>query len=311
MKFFSSLLVLIFVFAASTITIASDTLERIIENKVSTGLTNIGNKIAEIIPGEGDTEVTISEQDNYDIKFSILAVRPIATNPYQGLKSEHLYFTQLRLGSHEPFANGDERTLLNAGVGFRTLVNNNNAILGANLFHDYEFDEGHQRGSIGIEYLANNFKLYANIYDRLSEQVNYRSGSTTIIEEVVNGYDYSIVGALPYLPWAKLIYNGYSWDRTGADLEGNRISLEATIISGLQFEYGKNDIDNSSDDEDFYKLTFKWPQSHLEPAMVTHGITSYAFPTYNMKEEMLHKVRRTDNIITEQSGGGFFVVRGT
>ena len=64
MKFFSSLLVLIFVFAASTITIASDTLERIIENKVSTGLTNIGNKIAEIIPGDGDTEVTISEQDN-------------------------------------------------------------------------------------------------------------------------------------------------------------------------------------------------------------------------------------------------------
>ena len=65
MKNFSSLLVLIFVVAASTITIASDTVERIIENKVSTGLTSIGNKIAEIIPGEGDTEVTISEQDNY------------------------------------------------------------------------------------------------------------------------------------------------------------------------------------------------------------------------------------------------------
>ena len=45
MKFFSSLLVLIFVFAVSTITIASDTLERIIDNKVSTGLTNIGNKM--------------------------------------------------------------------------------------------------------------------------------------------------------------------------------------------------------------------------------------------------------------------------
>ena len=272
---------------------------------------DISEYISNLIPGEGDTEVTISEQDNYDIKFSILAVRPIAKNPYQGLNSEHLYFTQLRLGNHEPFANGDERTILNAGIGFRTLVNNNNAILGANLFHDYEFDEGHQRGSLGIEYLANNFQLYANIYDRLSEQVNYTSGSTTIIEDVVNGYDYSIVGALPYLPWVKLIYNGYSWDRTGADLEGNRMSLEATIISGLQFEYGKNDIDNSSDDEDFYKLTFKWPQSHLEPTMVTHGITSYAFPKYNMKEEMLHKVRRTDNMITEQSGGGFFVVRGT
>ena len=313
MKNFLSLLVLIFAVAASTITIASDTVERIIENKVTTGLTNIGNKIAEIIPGEGDTEVTISEQDNYDIKFSILAVRPIAKNPYGGLNSEHLYFTQLRLGSHEPFSNGDERTLLNAGIGFRTLVNNNNAILGVNLFHDYEFDEGHQRGSLGIEYLANSFQLYANIYDRLSEKVSYTAVSGAITEEVVNGFDYSVVGSLPYLPWAKVIYNGYSWDRTGADLDGNRISLEATIISGLLFEYGKNDIDNSSDDEDFYKITFKWPQNHLTPTLVTHGITSYAFPTYNMKDEMLHKVRRTNNIITEQSSdsGGFFIVRGT
>ena len=81
---------------SSTIALASDSLDRIIENKITSGLTNIGNKIAEIIPGEGDTEVTISEQDNYDIKFSILAVRPIVKNPYQGLNKEHLYFTQLR-----------------------------------------------------------------------------------------------------------------------------------------------------------------------------------------------------------------------
>ena len=141
---------------SSSLTLASDTLDRLIENKFTSGLTNIGNKIAEIIPGDGDTEVTISEQDNYDIKFSILAVRPIVKNPYQAINNEHLYFTQLRLSSHEPFANGDERTLLNAGIGFRTLVNNDNAILGANLFHDYEFDEGHQRGSAGIEYIANN-----------------------------------------------------------------------------------------------------------------------------------------------------------
>ena len=296
---------------SSSLTLASDTLDQLIENKFTSGLTNIGNKIAEIIPGDGDTEVTISEQDNYDIKFSILAVRPIVKNPYQAIDNEHLYFTQLRLGSHEPFANGDERTLLNAGIGFRTLVNNENAILGANLFHDYEFDEGHQRGSVGIEYLANNFQLYASLYDRLSDSVNYTSGSTTITEEIVNGYDYSIVGALPYLPWAKLIYTGYSWDKTGTDLEGNRISLEAHLINGLLFEYGKNDIDNSSDDEDFYNITFKWPQNHLTPTLTTHGITSYAFPSYNMKNEMLHKVRRTDNMITEQSGGGFFVVRGT
>ena len=308
MKFFY-LLTIFTVFVTSSITIASDRIDQIINKQISSGLTNIGNKIAEIIPGEGDTEVTISEQDNYDIKFSILAVRPIAKNPYGGLNSEHLYFTQLRLGSHEPFSNGDERTLLNAGIGFRTLVNNNNAILGVNLFHDYEFDEGHQRGSIGIEYLANNFQLYANIYDRLSEKVSYTAGSSNVYEEVLNGYDFSVVGSLPYLPWAKLVYTGYEWDKTGANLEGHRISLEAHIVNGLLFEYGENDIENSSDDEDFYKLTFKWPRDHLSPTLVSHGITEYAFPKYNMKNEMLHKVRRTNNIITEKNMGGVYIAR--
>ena len=308
MKFFYFCLVIIPLFFSS-FTIASDRINQFLDNKLSSGLTNIGNKISEIIPGEGDTEVTISEQDNYDIKFSILAVRPILKNPYSGLDNEHLYFTQLRLSSHEPFANGDERTLLNAGIGFRTLVNNNNAILGANLFHDYEFDEGHQRGSVGIEYLANNFHLYANIYDRLSEKVSYTAGSSNVYEEVLNGYDFSVVGSLPYLPWAKVIYNGYSWDKSGADIEGDKISLEAHIINGVLFEYGKNDIENSSDDEDFYKFTFKWPRDHLSPTLVSHGITEYAFPIYNMKNEMLHKVRRTNNIITEKNMGGVYIAR--
>ena len=308
MKFFYFCLVIIPLFFSS-FTIASDRINQFLDNKLSSGLTNIGNKISEIIPGEGDTEVTISEQDNYDIKFSILAVRPILKNPYSGLDNEHLYFTQLRLSSHEPFANGDERTLLNAGIGFRTLVNNNNAILGANLFHDYEFDEGHQRGSVGIEYLANNFHLYANIYDRLSEKVSYTAGSSNVYEEVLNGYDFSVVGPLPYLPWAKVIYSGYSWDKSGADIEGDKISLEAHIINGVLFEYGKNDIENSSDDEDFYKFTFKWPRDHLSPTLVSHGITEYAFPKYNMKNEMLHKVRRTNNIITEKNMGGVYIAR--
>ena len=308
MKFFYFCIVLI-PLVSTSFTIASDRVDQFLDSKISSGLTNIGSKIAEIIPGEGDTEVTISEQDNYDIKFSILAVRPIAKNPYQGLNSEHLYFTQLRLSSHEPFANGDERSILNTGIGFRTLVNNNNAILGVNVFHDYEFDEGHQRGSMGIEYLANNFQLYANIYDRLSEKVSYTVGSSNVYEEVLNGYDFSVVGSLPYLPWAKVIYNGYSWDKSGTDIEGDKISLEAQIINGVLFEYGKNDIENSSDDEDFYKITFKWPRDHLSPTLVSHGITEYAFPKYNMKNEMLHKVRRTNNIITEKNMGGVYIAR--
>ena len=192
------------------------------------------------------------------------------------------------------------------------MANNNNAVIGANVFYDYEFDEGHSRASVGVEYLASNFQLSANIYDRLSESESYTSGSTTLIEEVLNGYDYSIVGQAPYLPWANIIYNGYRWDQSGSDLEGNRISLEAKILRGMVFEYGRNDIDNASDDEHFYNLTLRWPNDHRGlPTIFTNPVSDYAFSEKNMENEMLHKVRRTNNIITQRSGGGAVVTRGT
>ena len=306
-----SAIVLFFSFLNSLAS-SDDNLSSIIDRGISKTLTNIGGAITEMIPGDGDTEITISEQENYDIKYSILVVRPLAMNPLSMLENKHLYFTQVRFGNHEPFANDDERHLLNLGFGLRSLANNNNAVIGANVFYDYEFDEGHSRGSLGIEYLASNFQLSANIYDRLSESESYASGSATIVEEVLNGYDYSIVGQVPYLPWANIIYNGYRWDQSGSDLEGNRISLEAKILRGMVFEYGRNDIDNASDDEHFYNLTLRWPNDHRGlPTIFTKPFSDYAFSEKNMENEMLHKVRRTNNIITQRSGGGAVVARGT
>ena len=90
---------------------------------------NLAEIAKNLIPGEGDTEITISEQENYDIKYSILVVRPVAMNPLSIIESKHLYFTQVRFGNHEPFANNDERHLLNLGFGLRSLANNNNAII--------------------------------------------------------------------------------------------------------------------------------------------------------------------------------------
>ena len=296
----------------NTSVFSDDNIRDGVDRLISKTLSSIGETITDTIPGEGDTEISISEQENYDIKYSILIVRPIAINPLSVLDNKHLYFTQVRFGNHEPFANNDERHLLNLGFGLRSLANNNNAIVGANVFYDYEFDEGHSRASVGVEYLASNFQLSANIYDRLSESESYTSGTSTLVEEVLNGYDFSIVGQVPYLPWANLIYNGYTWDQSGTDLEGNRISLEAKIHRGMVFEYGRNDVDNASDDEHFYNLTIRWPNDHRGlPTIFTNPLSESAFSKKNMENEMLHKVRRTNNIITQRSGGGAIVTRGT
>ena len=310
MSIFKKLFICVAILCFSSSLMADSSWEKLANKQLNSGLDSLGNLVQSLIPGEGDTEVTFKTQDNYDLRYSILAVRPIAYNPYSTLSNEHLYFKQLRLGNHEPYANGDQRVLLNAGLGFRTLINGNNAILGANIFYDREFEQSHQRGSVGVEYLANNFEIYANIYDSLSSRATYTHGSSTITEDVLNGFDYSLVGQVPYMPWAKAVYKGYKWDQTGSDLEGYNIGLEAQLVRGLVLNYGRNKPDNLAT-EDFFELTFRWPSNHLTPTLLTHTVTDYAFPVKNMKNEMLHKVRRTNNIITEKTMGGVVVARGT
>ena len=282
--------------------------EDVLQDGINHTLNKLGETITSALPGEGDTEITIHSQDNYDLRYSILAVRPLAMNPYSKISNKHLYFTQLRLANHEPYANGDQRTLLNVGLGFRTLAQNNNSILGINLFYDHEFEQEHQRASLGIEYLTSAFEIYANKYQRLGDTSKY--GTTT--ETVLNGHDINIVGQLPYMPWGKVVYNNYAWSGTSTDTKGKRYSLEAQVLANMILEVGQSDPDVGSK-EDFWKLSLRWPTTGYTPTIITHTYTDYMFPEKNMASQMLHKVRRTNKIVTEKVAqpGGAVIVRGS
>ena len=88
------------------------------------------------------------------------------------------------------------------------------------------------------------------------------------------------------------------------------LCLEAEIFRLLGLEFGRNKPDNTRE-EDIASITFRWPADHLTPTLVTHTITEYAFPVKNMKNEILHKVRRKNDIITERKSRGLVVARVT
>ena len=277
---------------------------------IDKSLNSLGEAIQSIIPGEGDTEVEISSQENFDIRYSILAVRPIMINPYKDLKNEHLYFTQFRLANSEPFANGDQRVLLNLGLGFRSLVQEENAIVGVNIFYDHEFEQEHQRASLGIEYLTGAFQAYGNIYDRVSDSKTYAiSSSSNATEEVLDGYDYSLVGQVPYLSWVNVVFNGYNWNKSGSDLKGKNYNLEAQLFKNLVLDVGRHDPDTGKS-EDSISLLLRFPGSEKKSTLFSEFISESMFPDKNMKDEMLHKVRRTNNIVTEKRSGGIIIARG-
>ena len=58
----------------------------------------------------------------------------------------------------------DNRTTLNAGLGYRRLVSDNTLMLGVNAFYDHEFPYDHGRYSMGLEARSTVGEINANMY---------------------------------------------------------------------------------------------------------------------------------------------------
>ena len=102
---------------------------------------NISQYISNLIPGEGDTEVSIDLRENNKPDYSILTVREIE-------KTENgNFFSQLSLFNTEK--DNDERIVANIGLGKRSLSQDNTLMSGFNVFLDYD-DAGNLRSSFGI-----------------------------------------------------------------------------------------------------------------------------------------------------------------
>ena len=86
----------------------------------------VSEYISNLIPGEGDTEVSIDLRENHSPDYSILLVREID-------RSENgNYFTQMSLFNTEK--NNDERITANFGLGKRYLSDDKFTLTGLNLF---------------------------------------------------------------------------------------------------------------------------------------------------------------------------------
>ena len=118
--------------------------------------------VANLIPGEGITEVDIKIETKEEPTFSILGVRDIE----KGESSN--FFTQFSLRNAD-YAN-DGSFVGNFGLGYRMLTLDDSLLLGLNTFYDRDLRRGHERGSVGFEakgpVLDANFNSYWGISKR-------------------------------------------------------------------------------------------------------------------------------------------------
>ena len=247
----------------------------------------VSGYISNLIPGEGDTEVSIDLRENYKPDYSILAVRELSK-----IDSGNI-FTQFSLFNTEK--NNEDRVVGNFGLGSRKLLNNNTLLAGVNAFVDNDFNETTRRAGLGFELKNAVLDFHSNIYEGIEDSDD---------ERVMDGWDYRLASQVPYVHWSKVFVDHYEWDGIlREDIKGTKFGSEMILSSNLNLEVAYDDKDKSGLEDEWYaKIQFVHPPRNNGPTALD-GISDIAWnKNKDMSDEMLSKVKRNNKIMIEFKG---------
>lgn len=282
------------VFTTSAYAAETDAVKQGILSSMTSG---ISSSIAEMIGGEGDTEVQISARENNKPEFSIMTVMPISVHP-----GKDAWFVQLQLNNTQ--IRSVNRYTTNVGLGYRSLSANKNTMIGGNVFIDYDA-KGNSRYSLGFEFRTAVFDILINHYEAISGQKTVGDFK----ERALNGNDMSINGQVPYLPWAKINLTHYEWKKVNnsKNSKGDKLSFELLLTPSVVLEFGVDD-NNIQKKDNFAKIAFVYPPRE-GPSASTDFVSDEAFPDGDMSSQLLSKVKRSNKITLESEGVGVTISR--
>ena len=267
----------------------------------SEALNKVSEKISNLIPGEGITELNLglSDADDNDPTINLLILRNLNKTEDSNL------FTQFSLQTQDVGQN-DLRYIGNLGMGYRFLNDDRSLMLGGNIFYDRDFEHDHERGSIGLEARGGNLEINANFYEDISLQqvANGRK------EQALGGYDLNISSQIPYMPWARFNYTSYEWeaDIASTNTKGTKYSSEMNITSSLVFDIEYDESGNTGgDDISSFNIRFVYPPRDNKPSLTDGFITKQAFVNENVSSKLSDKVKRNNKIVIETQGAVVFV----
>jgi hypothetical protein len=136
---------------------------------------------------------------------------------YESKNLHHTTFAEAGLAR-----NGDDRTTLNLGFGYRYINKSETWLYGINTFYDRQWPYPHERISLGIEASNLDYDLFANRYVPLTNWVATRTGYE---ESALGGWDVGISGRVPYIPEMKATGTAFSWEGREDEPESNGLKL--------------------------------------------------------------------------------------
>ena len=267
----------------------------------SQALNKVSEKISNLIPGEGITELNLglSDSDDNDPTINLLILRNLNKTEDSNL------FTQFSLQTQDVGQN-DLRYIGNLGMGYRFLNDDRSLMLGGNIFYDRDFENEHERGSIGLEARGGNLEFNVNFYEDISLQqvANGRK------EQALGGYDLNISSQIPYMPWARFNYTSYEWeaDIASQNSKGIKYSSEMNITSSLvlDIEYDKSG-NTGVDSIVSANIKIVYPPRNNKLSLNDGFIASQAFANKDVSTKLQDRVKRNNKIVIETQGAVVFV----
>ena len=240
-------------------------------------------------------EVSFETKEGQKPTTGILVVAPLSDQK----DIENTIFTQV-----SAFYT-DNRTTLNAGLGYRRLVSDNTLMLGVNAFYDHEFPYDHGRYSIGLEARSTVGEINANMYQATTK---WKTGKNGQQERALDGWDIEAGLPLPYMNWATVFVKRYEWSGEDGrkDIKGNDAQLRAyvPILPGLEIQAGRTFKDDEKDSNYFTAIFNVTEAFSNKPKQPIQWFNDTAYKLESMEDRRYEKVRR-ENIIVKQIGAGF------
>ena len=244
------------------------------------------------------SSLSVSEAGDNDVQFEFETIQPLMQTPET---NEHTVFVQARIAKEKD----DE--ILNIGLGYRNLNEDQSLLLGVNAFYDATTEYDHRRGSLGLEAMGKTFTARANIYSAFSDEKSITEGSVTTYQTALDGYDVSLDMPVPYTPWVRFQATSYKWSAVKGfdDVKGAKAALVGNLNQNVSFEVGADD-NNYNGTDGFVKLQYNMAgiSTNGVTASLADGATSDAMSVErDLSQHVLDKVVRNNNIVAQTRGG--------
>jgi hypothetical protein len=232
-----------------------------------------------------------------DVKpvYSIRTVQPL----YQSADKVNTFFTQLRYARHTDF--DLRRHTSNIGLGYRRVLLDNTVMLGANVHYDREWRRSHSRLGAGLEARWSGADIFLNRYQGLSSE---RTVSSTVTEDIIDGWDVQVLLQVPYIPSTRVMATGSRWKKSANDyINGWRAGLESDLTPFTQISLGAVDVNDQSDPEFFvnFRISLGGYGDKRPTLLAENSISKVAWEMRDMSAYTLDRVRREENIRLKQT----------